>query len=105
MTRSENILHSGYALSSRIPVLQALIEKIAHCFLNRVIFRLGLSCGFRLVLSGRDGKRIAKKRGKRGVIEDPANGSSKEGLLRHPVFVGLREDKPATEIRREMPGV
>jgi bifunctional non-homologous end joining protein LigD len=26
-----------------------------------------------------------------------------EGLLRHTVFVGLREDKPAREVRREMP--
>jgi ATP-dependent DNA ligase len=29
---------------------------------------------------------------------------SDDGLLRHTVFVGLREDKPATEIRREAPG-
>jgi hypothetical protein len=26
-----------------------------------------------------------------------------EGLLRHTVFVGLREDKPAREVRRETP--
>lgn len=26
-----------------------------------------------------------------------------EGMLRHPVFQGLREDKPASEIRRELP--
>ena len=25
------------------------------------------------------------------------------GLLRHTVFVGLREDKPAREVRRETP--
>jgi ATP-dependent DNA ligase len=25
------------------------------------------------------------------------------GLLRHTVFVGLREDKPAREVRREVP--
>jgi bifunctional non-homologous end joining protein LigD len=28
---------------------------------------------------------------------------SEDGLLRHTVFVGLREDKPAKEIRRETP--
>jgi bifunctional non-homologous end joining protein LigD len=27
---------------------------------------------------------------------------SEEGLLRHTVFVGLREDKPANEVRREV---
>lgn len=27
-----------------------------------------------------------------------------DGLLRHTVFVGLREDKPAREVRREKPG-
>ena len=27
-----------------------------------------------------------------------------DGLLRHTVFVGLREDKPAGEVRREKPG-
>jgi ATP-dependent DNA ligase len=26
-----------------------------------------------------------------------------DGLLRHTVFVGLREDKPAGEVRRETP--
>jgi ATP-dependent DNA ligase len=26
-----------------------------------------------------------------------------EGLLRHTVFVGLREDKPVREVRRETP--
>jgi bifunctional non-homologous end joining protein LigD len=26
-----------------------------------------------------------------------------DGLLRHTVFVGLREDKPAKEVRRERP--
>jgi ATP-dependent DNA ligase len=26
-----------------------------------------------------------------------------DGLLRHTVFVGLREDKPADEVRRETP--
>jgi ATP-dependent DNA ligase len=26
-----------------------------------------------------------------------------DGLLRHTVFIGLRSDKPATEVRREMP--
>jgi ATP-dependent DNA ligase len=29
---------------------------------------------------------------------------SDDGLLRHTVFLGLREDKPATEVRREAPG-
>jgi ATP-dependent DNA ligase len=29
---------------------------------------------------------------------------SEDGLLRHTVFVGLREDKPAGEVRREAPG-
>jgi ATP-dependent DNA ligase len=28
-----------------------------------------------------------------------------DGLLRHTVFVGLREDKPAREVRRETPRV
>ena len=28
-----------------------------------------------------------------------------DGLLRHTVFLGLREDKPAREVRREAPGV
>ena len=28
---------------------------------------------------------------------------AKDGLLRHTVFVGLREDKPAREVRRETP--
>ena len=28
---------------------------------------------------------------------------AKDGLLRHTVFVGLREDKPAREARRETP--
>jgi len=28
---------------------------------------------------------------------------AKDGLLRHIVFVGLREDKPAREARRETP--
>ena len=28
---------------------------------------------------------------------------SEDGLLRHTVFVGLREDKPAKEVRREAP--
>jgi ATP-dependent DNA ligase len=26
-----------------------------------------------------------------------------DGLLRHTVFIGLRSDKPATEVRRETP--
>jgi hypothetical protein len=26
-----------------------------------------------------------------------------DGLLRHTVFLGLREDKPAREVRREAP--
>ena len=26
-----------------------------------------------------------------------------DGLLRHTVFVGLREDKPAKDVRREVP--
>jgi bifunctional non-homologous end joining protein LigD len=29
---------------------------------------------------------------------------SEDGLLRHTVFVGLREDKPASEVRRGQPG-
>jgi bifunctional non-homologous end joining protein LigD len=29
---------------------------------------------------------------------------SEDGLLRHTVFVGLREDKPTSEVRRELPG-
>ena len=29
---------------------------------------------------------------------------SEDGLLRHTVFVGLREDKPAKQVRREAPG-
>ena len=29
---------------------------------------------------------------------------AKDGLLRHTVFVGLREGKPAREVRRETPG-
>ena len=29
---------------------------------------------------------------------------SEDGLLRHTVFVGLREDKPANDVRREAPG-
>ena len=29
---------------------------------------------------------------------------SEDGLLRHTVFVGLREDKPANDVRREQPG-
>jgi bifunctional non-homologous end joining protein LigD len=29
---------------------------------------------------------------------------SDDGLLRHTVFLGLREDKPAREVRREAPG-
>jgi hypothetical protein len=28
---------------------------------------------------------------------------SEEALLRHTVFVGLREDKPASEVRRQAP--
>jgi ATP-dependent DNA ligase len=28
-----------------------------------------------------------------------------DGLLRHTVYVGLREDKPAKDVRREAPGV
>jgi hypothetical protein len=28
-----------------------------------------------------------------------------DNLLRHTVYVGLREDKPATEVRREIAGV
>ena len=28
---------------------------------------------------------------------------TEDGLLRHTVFLGLREDKPAREIRKEMP--
>jgi ATP-dependent DNA ligase len=30
---------------------------------------------------------------------------AEDGLLRHTVFVGLREDKPATEVRREQPAL
>jgi bifunctional non-homologous end joining protein LigD len=30
---------------------------------------------------------------------------SAEGALRHPSFLGLRQDKAATEVKREMPGV
>ena len=30
---------------------------------------------------------------------------SEDGLLRHTVFVGLREDKPANDVRREQPGL
>jgi len=28
---------------------------------------------------------------------------AEDGLLRHTVFVGLRDDKPAREVRRERP--
>jgi len=28
---------------------------------------------------------------------------AEDGLLRHTVFVGLREDKPARDVRRERP--
>jgi bifunctional non-homologous end joining protein LigD len=27
-----------------------------------------------------------------------------DGLLRHVVYQGLREDKPASEVRRDLPG-
>ena len=27
-----------------------------------------------------------------------------DGLLRHTVFLGLREDQPASQVRREVPG-
>jgi bifunctional non-homologous end joining protein LigD len=37
------------------------------------------------------------------VAEITYLGWTDEPLLRHTVFVGLREDKPASEIRREMP--
>ena len=30
---------------------------------------------------------------------------TRDGLLRHPVFLGLREDKPAASVRRELPQV
>ena len=35
------------------------------------------------------------------VAEITFLGWTDEPLLRHPVFVGLREDKPASEVRRE----
>ena len=38
------------------------------------------------------------------VAEITFLGWTDEPLLRHPVFVGLRDDKPAREVRREQPG-
>jgi ATP-dependent DNA ligase len=37
------------------------------------------------------------------VVEITYLSWSDDGLLRHTVFLGLREDKPAREVRREAP--
>ena len=43
------------------------------------------------------------KKQKQLVAEATYLAWSADGLLRHTVFVGLREDKPAREVRRETP--
>jgi hypothetical protein len=57
---------------------------------------------------GRRRGRSALRGGKHGAIAHEVSiltylTSGEEGLLRHTVFVGLREDKPAREVRREKP--
>ena len=37
------------------------------------------------------------------VAEIPYLSWTEEGLLRNTVFLGLREDKPASEVRRDLP--